>query len=84
MSLSLTVYETTYPDTPPRKRFVAVIDWNGWKGNKHLATFLYAETHEACQANGQAAIDGMMDKATKKRGVVDDGSARAFDEDEVV
>lgn len=61
------VYESTEAGTPPARQFVALVDWNGYKGNRHLVAFLYGPTREEAQRKGEEYAQETMNPAKRAK-----------------
>lgn len=64
--MKIVVYQSTEPDTPPSRAFVAVLEWKGHKGSRFITTFLWGPTEQDARQKGQEWLDAELAEAAKK------------------
>lgn len=66
--MNVTVYETTDPHAKPEHRFVALIDFDGFKGKSpHLCSFTRAATYDEARRKGEDFVTATENPTKKHR-----------------
>lgn len=78
--MNVTVYETQDAHAKPEHRFVALIDYDGFKGaSPHLCSFTRAGTYEEARRKGEAFVVATENPVKKHRAPTDAAHLRPTD-----
>lgn len=83
--MNVTVYETRDPHAPAEHRFVALIDFDGFKGRSpHLCSFTRAATYEEARRKGEDFVEATNNPVKKHKTPGDSASLQeaALDNDD--
>lgn len=81
MTFTITVYETPDKHAKPEHRFVALIDFNGFKGRTpHLCSFTRAATYEEARRKGEDFVQATLNPEKKHKTPTDSATLQDGDE----